>query len=91
MKFFKWSIVPTKTLIKMRDQGLWGADMVREVYEVCSDKEAKFFISETKYSFVVVKSSRSFYINIKEFPFGDDKEYARLCAGELLEHLYETI
>lgn len=30
-------------------------------------------------------------IHIKEFPFGDDREYAWLCANELLEELKKEI
>lgn len=32
-----------------------------------------------------------FMLPIKSFPFGDDKEYARLCAEELWEKLNEEI
>ena len=30
-------------------------------------------------------------IHIKEFPFGDDREYAWLCANELLEELEKDV
>lgn len=31
----------------------------------------------------------NFMLPIKSFPFGDDKEYAKLCAEELLDKLNE--
>ena len=33
----------------------------------------------------------NFMVPIKSFPFGDDEEYAELCAVELLEKLNEEI
>lgn len=33
----------------------------------------------------------NFMLPIKSFPFGDDKQYAKLCAEELLEKLNEKI
>ena len=33
----------------------------------------------------------NFMVPIKSFPFGDDEEYAKLCAEELLEKLNEEI
>ena len=33
----------------------------------------------------------NFMVPIKSFPFGDDEEYAELCAEELLEKLNEEI
>ena len=33
----------------------------------------------------------NFMVPIKSFPFGDDKQYAKLCAEELLEKLNEEI
>lgn len=55
-----------------------------------------FYIDENQYYFDV---NRKFKLNeggqvdviIKRFPKGDDAEYARLCANELLDKLNEEV
>ena len=54
---------------------------------ILSNKDFQFDILELydKYVVCVVDNNKS--LPIKVFPFGDDKEYARLCAEELCEIL----
>lgn len=44
-------------------------------------------IYEDKAFYLVCIKINSFTLPIKSFPFGDDKEYAKLCAEELCEML----
>ena len=53
---------------------------------------AVFELSKYYAVYMIVSTNSCDYKGIvKAFPFGDDKEYARLCAEELCEKLNETI
>ena len=46
-----------------------------------------YMIDEHITYYAVCLQINGFTVPIKSFPFGDDKEYAKLCAEELLEML----
>ena len=46
-------------------------------------------IYEDEAFYVVLLEINNIKIPVKSFPFGDDKEYAKLCAEELLDKLNE--
>lgn len=46
-----------------------------------------YMIEEHITYYVVCLQINGFTVPIKSFPFGDDKEYAKLCAEELCEML----
>lgn len=62
------------------------------ISEALKQKRGWFSIAKTeqgyevRFYFTIVD-----FIVIKFFPFGDDKEYAKLCAEELCEKLNERI
>ena len=59
-------------------------------YKHCAnlrEGSVKFSVVRTMVDYSVISSSTAFIIPIKFFPFGDDKEYAKLCAEELCEML----
>lgn len=89
MNFFKWSLVPTKQINKLSNI----EDNFFRLYQNCRDRKATYECVRYLNSFVVVRVSEleNTRIIIKEFPFNDDVEYAKLCADELVEHLNETI
>lgn len=65
------------------------------IYRAC-DGNVEYRVCEIPFSYVVESvqkddGDKSISIPIKLFSFGDDKEYARLCAEELCEKLNETI
>lgn len=93
MKFFKWSIVPTKQIRKHEDDKSYMEELISKLQCNCRDKNATYKRLFNEDSFMVVRISEldSMPIAIKEFPFKDDMEYAKLCADELVEHLNEKI
>lgn len=62
-----------------------------------SDIESDLIVGNNKYSWysdesgywVYYHKSDDYYVPIKYFPFDNDKEYAKLCAEELIEKLNE--
>ena len=48
-----------------------------------------YMIEEHITYYAVCLQINGFTMPIKSFPFGDDKEYAKLCAEELLDKLNE--
>lgn len=89
MKIFKWSLVLTKQINRLYNI----EENFTKLYSNCRDRNATYECSTYINSFVVVRVSEleNTRIIIKEFPFGDDMEYAKLCADELVEHLNEKI
>ena len=71
-------------------------EVIREVRRyinsiVCDNKvEYKIEFTETSCK-VVLADVYDWRITIKEFPFNDDKDYAKLCAEELCEMLNQKI
>lgn len=57
------------------------------VDEVLLLGRGSYIIYEYEAFYVVLLEINNIKIPIKSFPFGDDKEYARLCAEELCEML----
>ena len=51
----------------------------------------KFSVVRAMGDYSVISSSTAFIIPIKSFPFGDDEQYAKLCAEELCEMLNSKI
>ena len=49
--------------------------------------QGSYMIDEHITYYAVCLQINGFTIPIKSFPFGDDKEYAKLCAEELCEML----
>ena len=49
--------------------------------------KVEFAVSFFPDNYIVLAKHYAFNIIIKAFPFGDDREYARLCAEELCEML----
>ena len=48
-----------------------------------------YVIYEDEAFYVVLLEINNIKIPVKSFPFGDDKEYAKLCAEELCDKLNE--
>lgn len=70
----------------------------RRMHEALKRPElSKFLVWENPQDFAVIKRIRfkntttSIVFIIKRFPKGDDPEYARLCANELLDELNKEI
>lgn len=93
MKIFKWSLVLTKQIKKIKDDKSYIEELICKLQCNCKDKKATYKKVFNEDSFMVVRVSEldTTPIAIKEFPFGDDMEYAKLCADELVEHLNEEI
>lgn len=93
MKIFKWSLVPTKQIKKLEDDKSYIEEIICKLQCNCRDKNATYKKLFNGDSYMVVRVSElgTTPIAIKEFPFGDDMEYAKLCADELVEHLNEKI
>lgn len=64
--------------------------MIEAIADLQSGK-VEFFVTFFPDNYVVVARTNAFNIIIKSFPFGDDREYARLCAEELCEILNSKI
>ena len=62
-------------------------DGMIEAITALQSGEVEFFVTFFPDNYVVAAKHYAFNIIIKSFPFGDDKEYARLCAEELCEML----
>ena len=59
------------------------------VNEVLLLGRGSYIIYENEAFYVVFLEINNIKIPIKSFPFGDDKEYAKLCAEELCDKLNE--
>ena len=57
------------------------------VDEVLLLGRGSYIIYENEAFYVVLLEINNIKIPIKSFPFGDDKQYAKLCAEELCEML----
>lgn len=83
----------------IRDYARWRAELgCRRMREALKRPELSIFLVwENPQDFVVIKRIRfkdttaSMNFIIKRFPKGDDLEYARLCANELLDELNKEI
>lgn len=93
MKFFKWSLVPTKQIERLEQDKSYIETLYCKLIDNCKDKKATYKCYYNFNSYIVVRVSKleNTAIAIKEFPFDEDEEYARICAEELIEHLNETI
>lgn len=59
-------------------------------YKHCAnirEGSGKYSVCRTMDEYAVISSSTALIIPIKCFPFGDDEQYAKLCAEELCEML----
>ena len=62
-------------------------DGMIEALRALESGSVEFFVTFFPDNYVVAAKNYAFNIIIKSFPFGDDREYARLCAEELCEML----
>ena len=66
-------------------------DGMIEAITALQSGKVEFFVTFFPDNYVVVARTNVFNIIIKSFPFGDDREYARLCAEKLCEMLNSKI
>ena len=59
------------------------------VDEVLLLGRGSYIVYEDEAFYVVLLEINNIKIPVKSFPFGDDMEYAKLCAEELLDKLNE--
>ena len=62
-------------------------DGMIEAITALRNGNVEFFVTIFIDKYVVAAKNNGFNIIIKSFPFGDDREYAKLCAEELCEML----
>lgn len=66
-------------------------DGMIEAIAALQSGKVEFFVTFFPDNYVVAARTNDFNIIIKSFPFGNDREYARLCAEELYEMLNSKI
>ena len=76
-------IIPSPYQVKSRFISEIESDLIvgNNKYSWCSDESGYW---------VYYYKSDDYYVPIKYFPFDNDKEYAKLCAEELIEKLNES-
>ena len=86
--------IPFTNKVIVDEKKLTGIELYLNRYnssvnEVLLLGRGSYIIYENEAFYVVFLEINNIKIPIKSFPFGDDKEYAKLCAEELLDKLNE--
>ena len=86
--------IPFTNKVIVDEKNLTGIELYLNRYnssvnEVLLLGRGSYIIYENEAFSVVSLEINNIKIPIKSFPFGDDKEYAKLCAEELLDKLNE--
>lgn len=70
-------------------------DLLKTVATYGSDEPAEYFLCKTHTAYDVYATHKAIAVNgvisvlVKRFPFGDDRDFAKLEAQELLDNLKE--
>ena len=86
--------IPFTNKVIVDEKKLTGIELYLNRYnssvnEVLLLGRGSYIIYENEAFYVVFLEINNIKIPIKSFPVGDDKEYAKLCAEELLDKLNE--
>lgn len=91
MKIFKWSVIPTLQLQRLKHSHNELNGIMRRMSDGIHDGYSTVYDNVRKEWRVLMHKTGMGHIVVKVFPYGDDPAYARLCAKELVEKLNERM
>lgn len=91
MRIFKWSVIPTEKLQRLKYSQTELNCIMRHLSDGIHDGYSAVPDDVRRVWRVLMLKPGAGFVTIRTYPYGDDPEYARLCAGELCEKLNERM